>query len=35
MQCSKAIYLIYFYNQTCGSLIDFEQDQLEHITDEK
>jgi len=31
MQYTKEKYLIYFYKQTCGSLIDFEQDQIEHI----
>ena len=25
MQCTKAKYLIYLYNQTCGSLIDLSK----------
>jgi len=36
MQCTKEKYLIYFYNQTCESLIDFEQDQKKtHIIKKK
>jgi len=31
MKYTKAKYLIYFYKQTCRSLIDYEQDQIEHI----
>ena len=31
MQYTKEKYLIYFYKQTCESLINFEQDQIEHI----
>ena len=29
MKCTKEKYLIYFYNQNCGSLIDFDQDQTQ------
>lgn len=31
MQYTKAKYKIYFYNKLCGSLIEYEQDQWEHI----
>ena len=32
MQYTKPKYLIYFYKKTCGNLINFKQDQIEHIT---
>ena len=31
MQYTKAKYQIYFYNKLCGSSIEYEKDQIEHI----
>jgi len=31
MKYTKAKYKIYFYNKLCRSLIEYEQDQIEHI----